>query len=299
MVYWHRLLGVVLNDLLAGTRYKVEMERDLSLKQQMIDVLIIEQKEGAWPRELPEGLEDLARHNLLSFKSLRQPLDWWALAELFGHFVNYRKQASPSLKKLLPEKDFRLYAVCMRRPNKLGQRVALEPLGKGIYEVSFGGCRIRIIVLNEVAEIKRNALWQMFSGVAEKVRYGARNYNWRKKTLSKSINTLLNYYQVEGIAMPYTVEEFERELEEKYGPPLTPEQILKKMPAEKLLKKLPPKVRLKGLSPEARLKGLPPEARLKGLPPEARLKGLPPKVRLQGLTRKQIEAYLKTLPKSE
>lgn len=279
-VYWHRLLGVILSDLLFGTRYKVEMERDLSLKQQALDILIIEQSAGARPRELPDGLENFARHNLLTFKSLRQPLNAWALNELLGHYVNYRKQVSPSLQKLLPEKQFRLYAVSMRKPTKLGHDVVLKPIMPGVYEVTWGGCEIRIIVLNEVAKIKRNALWQMFSGVAENVRYGAEQYNWRKKEMSQSINMLFNYYKVEGIAMPYTVEDFIREQEEEF------------------LAKIPPEKRLKGLPPEERLKGLPPEERLKGLPPEARLKGLPPEQRLKGLTRKEILAYLKKLDAS-
>ncbi|MEK7730109.1 MAG: hypothetical protein AAB354_17005, partial [candidate division KSB1 bacterium] len=251
--------GVVLSDYLTGTRYRVEMERDLSLKQQVLDILIIEQSKGAPPRELPDGLENFARYNLLTFKSLRQPLNAWALDELIGHYVNYRKQVSPSLKKLLPEKLFRLYAVSMRKPKKLGRGAVLKPITTGVYEVAWGGCVIRIIVLSEVAKSKRNALWQMFSGVAEKVRYGAEQYDWRKKELSQYINTLFNYYKVEGISMPYTVEDFIREQEEE------------------LLAKMPPEKRLKGLRPEERLKGLPPEARLKGL------------------KRKEIMAYLKKL----
>lgn len=288
-VYWHRLLGVVLSDYLTGTRYKVEMERDLSLKQQVLDILIIEQSKGARPRELPDGLENFARYNLLTFKSLRQPLNAWALDELLGHFVNYRKQASPSLMKLLPAKVFRLYAVSMRKPKQLGRGAALTPIMPGVYEVTWGGCVIRVLVLNEMPKFKRNALWQMFSGVAEKVRYGAKQYDWRKKELSQYINTLFNYYKVEGISMPYTVEDFMREEDERLLAKLTPEQLLKKLSPQKLLEKLPA---------EKLLEKLPPEARLKGLPPEARLKGLPPEVRLKGLKRKEILAYLKKLDAS-
>lgn len=46
-VYWHRLLGVVLSDYLTGTRDIVEMERDLSLKQQVLDSLIIKKLDAA------------------------------------------------------------------------------------------------------------------------------------------------------------------------------------------------------------------------------------------------------------
>jgi hypothetical protein len=43
---------------------------------------------------------------------LREPFDDWALKELTGHYVNYRKQISLSLDNLLPEEQFRLYGIC-------------------------------------------------------------------------------------------------------------------------------------------------------------------------------------------
>lgn len=64
-----------------------------------------------------------------------------------------------------------------------------------MYEVSWGGGVIRVLVLNDMAKIKRNALWQMFSGVAEKVCFGAEQYHWRKRELSQYHNTRFNYYK--------------------------------------------------------------------------------------------------------
>jgi hypothetical protein len=67
-----------------------------------------------------------AFHNIVggvvTFKSHQEALDDWALAELVGHYVNYRKQCSPSLDELLPENDFRLFAVCARFPQNLAGR---------------------------------------------------------------------------------------------------------------------------------------------------------------------------------
>jgi hypothetical protein len=269
-VEWHRLFGLVLTDYFTDSAYRVELEKDLSLKQQFLDVVIIEQESGKIVLEPPDGLENLARHNLLSYKSLRQSLDAWALDELVGHYVNYRKQKSPSFEKLLPAEDFRLYAVCTRKPQKLATAASLESLKKGIYEVLWGSQRIRIIVLSQVSKARRNAIWQLFSGIAEQVEYGADHYRWRRKNHSKLINKLYQRYRVEGIAMPYTWDDFEREYEQEL---------------------------LERLTPEERLKGLPPEERLKGLSPEVRLKGLPPEVRLKGLSAKEIEAYLKKLRK--
>ena len=92
MIQWHRLFGLVLSDFFSNTPYSVELERDLSLRQQFLDVIIVRKRAGAIQRPLPDGLDNLSAHNLLSYKSLHEPLDRWALEELIGHFVNYRKQ---------------------------------------------------------------------------------------------------------------------------------------------------------------------------------------------------------------
>lgn len=81
----------------------------------------------------------------------------------------------------------------------------------------------------EMPEAEQNVVWNLFSG-------DARLHSW-----SSLLNELLEFYGLEGIAMPYTMEDFEREA------------------AEKLLKKLTPEQRLKGLSPEQRLEGMSPE----------------------------------------
>jgi len=283
---WHRSFGLALTDYFTDSAYRVELEKDLSLKQQFVDVVIIEQETNRALQESPDGLENLGRHNLLTYKSIREPLTGWALDELLGHFVNYRKQISPSWEKLLPIEDFRLYAVTTRWPEKLATETEFTSLKEGISETKWGSQRIRIIVLSQVPQAERNAIWQLFSAEAEKVQYGADHYLWRQENYNKLIYQLYRYYHVEGVAMPYTWEDFEREFDQ---------ELLERVPAEERIKGLPPEVRLKGLPPEVRLKGLPAEARLKGLPAEARLKGLPAEARLKGLPAKEIEAYLKKL----
>ena len=76
---WHRLFGIALTDLFTGRPWRVELEKELALKGQRLDVLIIERLSGlaadrapAIMDDLPDGLEDLAGHNVLSFKSVRQ-----------------------------------------------------------------------------------------------------------------------------------------------------------------------------------------------------------------------------------
>ena len=53
----------------------MEVERDLSQQQQFLDVIILRRGPGRFPGRLPDGLNDLAEHNLITFKSHREALD--------------------------------------------------------------------------------------------------------------------------------------------------------------------------------------------------------------------------------
>src|SRR6266545_971966 len=124
----HRLFELSWIDHFQGTPLSAEPEMDLSRKQQFLDLVLIRKGPGPIPRPLPDGFADLATHNLVTFKSHQEALDCWALWELIGHFVNYRKQASPSLQELLPVSDLRLFAVCARYPHNLTQQLRLAAL---------------------------------------------------------------------------------------------------------------------------------------------------------------------------
>jgi hypothetical protein len=149
--------------------------------------------------------------------------------------------------------------------------------------VQWGSHEIRIIVLRQIPRQKRNALWELFSGVAENVLFGADNYRWRRPDGSTVINELYQNYKIEGIDMPYTWEDYLKEKEQ--------ERL-------KWLKSLSPETRLKGLSKKDILKLLSIEDRLEGLSAESRkelLKLLSIEDRLEGLSAEEIEAYLKKL----
>jgi hypothetical protein len=302
-ISWHRLFGLALIDFFTGTRYKVELERDLSLKKQLLDVIIIEQEEGAAPDDVPDGLDNLGPHNLVTYKSLHEPLDSLVLGELIGHFINYRKQISLSWDNLTPVEDFRLYAVCTREPEKLRIETSVEVIKEGVYQVQWGIFYIRVIVLSTIPESPRNTLWQMFSAVRDKAGYGLMNYPWRTRDVSSVFNQLYKKYKQEGFDMPYTIEDYKKDELEFFKaeilPTLPVEDRLKGLSPEDRLKGLGPEDRLKGLRPEDRLKGLRPEDRLKGLRPEDRLKGLRPEDRLKGLSLEEIEIYLNQIRKKK
>ena len=131
---WHRLFGLLLTDFLTGSPFTVELERDLSAQKQLLDVLILRKGQGQFRGRLPDGLEVLVEHNLLTFKSHHEALDAWAMKELVHHDVSYRKLVSPSPTDLLPEEHFRLYAVCARFPHNLAQQVPWQTRQAGVYD---------------------------------------------------------------------------------------------------------------------------------------------------------------------
>jgi hypothetical protein len=100
---WHRVFGLALVDLFADAPWVVELELELelALKSQLLDVAIIEARAPSRSvqssPELPDGLENLRPHNLLTYKSHHEALSAWVLDELISHYVNYRK-----LKSLMP-----------------------------------------------------------------------------------------------------------------------------------------------------------------------------------------------------
>ena len=263
-INWHRLFGLTLMDWLAGSNYQVELEKELSLKKQYLDVVIIRKTTGKPLTEIPVGLETLNEHNLLTYKSLREPLDEWAIEELIGHYTNYRKLVSPSLEELLPASQFQLYAISTRYPQQLlSKKIDFKETQTGVFDLTWGTRFIRLIVLSRVSLGEHNALWLLFSGQEQGFKYGDQHYHWHQPSERAVLKQLYELYQQEGVVMPYTMEDFERDFTREH---------------------------LHLLSSEERLKGLPPEERLKGLPPEERLKGLSPEM---------IEAYLSILKRKD
>lgn len=259
---WHRLFGIALTDLFHDTPWRVELEKDLALQRQLLDVVIIEQTAPSVAVALPDGLENLRPHNLLTYKSKQEALDGWALDELIGHYVNYRKIVSPA-ERLLPDSDFQLYAVATRHPQELTAGQHLQPtLWPGVYDVRWGAPTVRLIVLNTITEHPRNAAWELFSTQQDRIRHGAAHYQRRRAETWDLLRRLYLTHVLEEPDMAYTMEEFIRETREQFLHTLTPEE------QQAFLDQLPVEQRLRGLGPEERLRGLEPEERLRGLGPE-------------------------------
>ena len=287
-IYWHRLFGLMLMDYLSNRGFRVELEKDLSLKRQYLDVVIVEREdEDPDLSGICDGFDNLSRHNLLSYKSKGQSLNAWALEELIGHYVNYRKVLGTTRTK---SDDIRLYAVSTRYPKGLLSLSSAKEVKTGVWEVRVLSRDIRILVLSRLPLEQRNAILAFFSFDAEKVRFALNNYQWQMEDGSTVVNQLLDKYSLEGIDMPYTMEQFRKEYLKAHLSELDPDEVLSIFSPEEVLSRFGPEDRLKGLKPEDRLKGLKPEDVLSKFEPEDRLKGLDPE---------KIEAYLEKLKKKK
>ena len=309
---WHRLFGIALTDLFTGRPWRVELEKELALKSQRLDVLIIERLPGAAAAtaaaalaDLPDGLENLTAHNVLSYKSKQEPLDGWALEELIGHYVTYRKLASiqaatgrpPAADtnaaveppaagyRLLPEADFRLYAVATRHPGKLFRQLpaaARTPSAwPGIYDLGWGSRRIRLIVLNALAQHPRNAPWELFASEMDRIRYGLAHYRPHSPAAQLLRYHLATVHRLELPDMAYTLHDL---LHDTWPMIIEDTQALSPEQRQALLERMGVEDRLRGLAAEDRLRGLAAEDRLRGLAAEDRLRGLDPE---------QVKAWLK------
>jgi hypothetical protein len=256
-----------------GSPFIVALEKDLALKKQLLDVVVLRRGPGQFAGQLPDGLDDLAAHNLITFKSHHDALDDWTLKELTGHYVNYRKQCNARDEPLLPEADFRLYAVCSRHPHNLANHVKLEPVQQGVYTCKRGTDEIRIIVAGQVAREPHNALLHLFSASAGTVGYGAGHYEQRSHDTSSLVGRLLGNYRGEGITMSYTMADYRFDTAKEYFKELTPEEQ---------------RELLRGLTPEKQREVL------RGLRPEV-LRGLSLEERFAGLSAEEITAYLKKM----
>jgi len=235
---FHRLFGLSWMDFFSDTTIEVEAEIDLSLKRQFLDVLLIRKGSEPLPRRLPDGFDELVAHNLVTFKSYQEALDGWAVWELIGHFVNYRKQSSPALEELLPETDYRLFAVCARYPQQLARLVTLERIQEGVYDLRGLGLCIRIIVAGQLPQEEHNAMLHLFSAREELLRYGQEHYRPYSKQTSTLLYELFQTY--EELEMNEKLKEFVRETTEKIIGRLSPQERLQGLSVEELVRALPP-----------------------------------------------------------
>ncbi len=119
------------------------------------------------------------------------------------------------MQDLLPEPDFRLFAVTVRFPQGLAQQVPFTKVQPGVYDLRH---------------------------------YGATHYHLRSEETSTLLLQLFKRYRLEAIPMPDILEQFAAETIDELLKELPVEKRLKGLPAEERLKGLSAEERLKGLS---------------------------------------------------
>jgi hypothetical protein len=259
---WHRLFGLLLIDFFSDSPFHVEVEQDLSVQQQWLDVVIVRRRRGKFAGKLPDGLEELRPHNLVSFKSHHEALNARAMKELIGADVAYRKLVSPRPSEPLPDDQFGLYAVAARFPHNLSGQVPWQQRQAGVYDCQWGTDTIRVVVASELPREPHNAPLHLFSAAPELVSFGQSAYRRRSENTSALLRQLFEALQGEGFSMTYTMKDFQRDYAKKHFHQLTSKEqrealeLLSPEQRREFLQSLPLEERLEGLSAEERLAGL-------------------------------------------
>jgi hypothetical protein len=118
-----------------------------------------------------------------------------------------------------------------------------------VYDCRWGTDTIRVIVAGELPRETHNAPLHLFSASPELVSFGRSAYQRRSENTSALLRQLLERFQEEGIAMTFTMEDFQRQYAKEHFPKLTPQEQAEALQAlppeeqEKVLQALPPQVR--------------------------------------------------------
>ncbi|UJL34062.1 hypothetical protein C6N34_002120 [Cylindrospermopsis raciborskii Cr2010] len=270
--------------------YEVEVEKDLTIRKQLLDIIIIKRYKDSGFNLYPAGLENMSKHNLISYKSIHESFTVWSLMELIGHYVNYRKQTSKSLSNLLPEEDYRLYGLTTHEPTQLMGRLKWKTVSEGVYDIECVTMNVRLIVLSKIPKSANNELWRLFSARAEVVEEAISHYqeSYRKSEYSILMQQLYEFYLKEKLPMTYTLEQFKKDFVISHLREIPTEEVLKQYSLEEI-KQYSPKELLKQYSLEE-IKQYSPKELLKQYSLEE-IKQYSPKELLKQYSLEEIKQY--------
>lgn len=256
MAIWHRILGTLLMDRCRNSTVEVKLELDTSQVRQLLDCLLLYAPSHRGHPLLPEGFEPLTPYTLVSFKSHQDGVTDFALRELIAHGIGFQKYQETLQPGPLEPHALSLVMVSARHPQALARKLPFTKQGQGIYTIHYGLVSIRLLVTSRLRMVPQNAPLLAVSGQPKRIAYAASILSEETDIARGMLARALKQYKLEGLEMPYTLEDAKRELIDFYVSEATPEQRLKGLPPEELSKRLSPEQRLKGLQPEQRLKGL-------------------------------------------
>jgi hypothetical protein len=217
---WHRFLKIGLRHLFSGTCFEVYDEFDLSDQVQRVDFAVIRVANHNLPppapEKMPDGLQTLRSHNLISYKSINEPFDRFALNELIGHAVAYSKLQARDDWKTFSD-SLGLIALSTRKPQtEVISRLLQQTANEDVYEIDCAGWKVTCIVINMASPEKRNWLWALLKG--DKSR-------WKSGTIAVMLKAIKQQLKEMGNVDP-EIEAFETEILESWLQELPPSQRL-------------------------------------------------------------------------
>jgi len=231
--------------------------------------------------ELPDGFDNLREHNLITYKSIEDTLNRWAIYELYGHFINYCKQALDNDIEVNFD-NCQLYGISTRVPKKLLSQGPFSKVQDGIYDLEVLQYNTRIIVTGDMSKESNNAIWHLFSGKPHKFKYAQHYYEAHYTSLKALMQQLLGHYKEAGVPlMSFDLDKYYADMVAKSHEMIIDEEWDVLM--EKLFEKKTPDEVMSRFSTEARLKGISVDERLQGVSVDERL---------QGVSVEEIQAFL-------
>ena len=209
-VNWHRLWGLMMSPLFERLGCETIVELDLSIKIQRLDMVVVIKQEpfdyNLLKHEYYEGFENLNKHNLLSFKSFREVFNVFALEEFYGHFINYKKE-----KNISDDNIVNLYAITHHLPKELFERYENTGFLECIKENEVYDLKILTPVRFIITKNSKNPVLGLFSDSVNQIKISRERLEedgWLIEQVSSYLGKLYNYYNLEGVNMPYTKEMF-------------------------------------------------------------------------------------------
>src|SRR2546429_555931 len=101
---WHRLFGLILMDFFTGSPFIVELEKDLALKKQLLDVVVLRRGPGPFAGRLPDGTDKI--RIIVAGQVSREPQNallhlFSASAEPVGYGAGHYEQRSHDTSSLV------------------------------------------------------------------------------------------------------------------------------------------------------------------------------------------------------
>lgn len=209
-IHWHRFFKVGLRQLFSGSCFEVIDEFDLSDQVQRVDFAIIRRNDSNLPfpdvESLPDGLQRLRDHNLVTYKSMNEGFDRFALNEFIGHAVAYSKlQANDEWRNFSDELG--LIVVSTRQPTTdVIKKLLISTDKEDLYQIDCIGWDVTCVVINRAPETDRNWLWELLHGDRSR---------WKSGSISAILEKITNKLKRMGIQDP-EIEQFETEVIESW-----------------------------------------------------------------------------------